>query len=392
MARLKALLVPLSYIVDWLIIIIAAAVASVIGNITPNKRPFALSDLDISFPHTDETISSTLLIVCSIAIPAAIILVVALLLPAPATPGAVSRASVWKRKLWEWHVGWLSLALSLVSAWVITSCSKNLFGKPRPDLLARCNPDRDNITAFAVGGFADVAEGVLLVSADICRSNDSSVLNDGFRSFPSGHSSFSAAGLVYLSLFLASKFAVAPPFLDLWNQGQGASAKAFAPAGVRGAHRHQTTESTMGLTTSKDDADDGVVDRDPDIVEARNQGAAPPVYLLLLTAIPTFAAIYIASTRWSDFRHHGFDIIVGFLIGTITAYFAFRCYHLPISRGAGRSWGPRRGKKSFWPGVSVGTYASSRENLITKPVHVQERFPSSPHGDIEMGNMEPVQQ
>lgn len=88
------------------------------------------------------------------------------------------------------------------------------------------------------------------------------------------------------------------------------------------------------------------------------------MYLLVLTCIPWFASIYIASTRWSDFRHDGFDILFGYLIGLICAVFAFRYYHLPISQGAGWSWGPRSRDRSFWAGVGVGTYSN---NIVEAP-------------------------
>jgi hypothetical protein len=97
------------------------------------------------------------------------------------------------------------------------------------------------------------------------------------------------------------------------------------------------------------------------IIAARNQAAAPPVYLLIFAIIPFFAAIYISSTRYSDFRHHGFDILFGFFIGTVSAVFSFRWYHLPINQGAGWSWGPRNKERSFWAGIGVGSYVGRDE-------------------------------
>ena len=70
-----------------------------------------------------------------------------------------------------------------------TQGMKNLFGKPRPDLLSRCNPDYQNQAQYAVGGLSQVLEGVNLVSSTICRQPDKGKLDDGFSSFPSGHSS-----------------------------------------------------------------------------------------------------------------------------------------------------------------------------------------------------------
>lgn len=96
------------------------------------------------------------------------------------------------------------------------------------------------------------------------------------------------------------------------------------------------------------------------IAAVRRQAAAPPLYLLLIACLPFFAAVFIASSRWFDFRHHGFDILFGFLIGTISSFFAFRYYHLPISTGAGWAWGPRSPDKAFWAGVGSYSYATDR--------------------------------
>ena len=51
-----------------------------------------------------------------------------------------SRASSLRRKLGEWNAEWMGLGLSLAIALLIANGTKNLIGKPKPDLLARCNP------------------------------------------------------------------------------------------------------------------------------------------------------------------------------------------------------------------------------------------------------------
>ena len=109
---------------------------------------------------------------------------------------------------------------------------KNLFGKPRPNLLARCQPDLDNIGAHVVGGWGqDISMRWTLVESSICTQTNMRILDDGFRSFPSGHSSFSWAGMLYLSLFLCSKFAIAIPFLPHNTTSH--------IAGVSGSENHQ---------------------------------------------------------------------------------------------------------------------------------------------------------
>ena len=108
----------------------------------------------------------------------------------------------------------MGLGLSLATAFFFTQGMKNLSGKPRPDLLARCKPDLSNIAAHVVGSYASgFSPEWVLVSSSICQQTDKALLDDGFRSFPSGHSSMSWSGLLYLSLFLCSKFAITVPFL-----------------------------------------------------------------------------------------------------------------------------------------------------------------------------------
>lgn len=188
----------------------------------------------------------------------------------------------------------------------------------------------------------------------------------GFRSFPSGHSSFASGGLIYLSLFIASKLAITLPFLAPSQYSQDGSRHSAFPS------RAERREMAMQHSTeySKDSELQNSHLRDPSghddaIIAARNQAAAPPVYLLVIAIIPFFASIYIASTRYSDFRHHGFDILFGYAIGTVTAIFAFRFYHLPLSQGAGWSWGPRSRDRSFWAGVGVGNYVGSNDGDTT---------------------------
>jgi membrane-associated phospholipid phosphatase len=115
--------------------------------------------------------------------------------PGPTASRGTPKALIWRRKLWEWNIGWMGLALSLATAFMITQGMKLMFGKPRPDLLSRCNPDLERINEFLV---TPVLKGVVsspnwvMVTSGICRNPDRSrggELMDGFKSFPSGHSS-----------------------------------------------------------------------------------------------------------------------------------------------------------------------------------------------------------
>jgi membrane-associated phospholipid phosphatase len=373
--------VALSYVFDWVVLIIAAILGAIFSEQTPNKRPFSVVDPSISFPHvTKEKISTALAGVLSFGVPAIVILIITLtLVPGPTVPKSVPKSLIWKRKLWELHASWLGLCLSLALSFVVTNGMKNLFGKPRPDLISRCNPDLANIHKYSIGG-ASTAETVVLVSAAICQQTDKSILNDGFRSYPSGHSSFAAGGLIYLSLFLASKLALTVPFLaprpytpDHHTSYSSAFPSRTPPRSSPLHHHssHRRTSSDLGAK-SYDPSASIPSGHDDKIIASRNQAAAPPLYLLLIALIPTFLAVYIASTRFSDFRHHGFDILFGFFIGTVAAIFAFRFYHLPISQGAGWSWGPRSKDRAFWAGVGVGSYVQSERSPVGGLGHHRE--------------------
>ncbi|KIK33814.1 hypothetical protein CY34DRAFT_18139 [Suillus luteus UH-Slu-Lm8-n1] len=98
------------------------------------------------------------------------------------------------RSFWDYHCSALGLILGLAITGAITQFTKITVGRPRPDLLARCMP---------IQGSSDPTFG--LSSDAICTNTNTAIMIDGWRSFPSGHSSLSHAGLGFLSYYLAGK-------------------------------------------------------------------------------------------------------------------------------------------------------------------------------------------
>lgn len=140
------------------------------------------------------------------------------------------------------------------------------------------------------------------------------------------------AGLLYLSLWLAMKFSVGIPILH-----------------------------SDKMHISKDPSfQRGGIHDEASIL--RRQNAAPPLYLVAFILIPLAVAIYIATTRYQDGKHHGFDVIFSAIIGSISGYLGFRLYHLPIGKSAGRSWGPRGQDRAFGIKIGVLSYAEPMEN------------------------------
>jgi diacylglycerol diphosphate phosphatase / phosphatidate phosphatase len=134
---------------------------------------FSLDDLAISHPHAlVERVPSLWMFVFGGGLPLFTILAWALV----ARPG-LHRA----------HVSVLGLFISLLLTIFLTDVIKNSVGRPRPDLIARCKPE-------------EATPVHILVTIDVCTETAPHVLQDGWRSFPSGHSSFAFAGLGYLAL------------------------------------------------------------------------------------------------------------------------------------------------------------------------------------------------
>ncbi|KAL8799719.1 MAG: hypothetical protein Q9223_007534 [Gallowayella weberi] len=150
------------------------------------------------------------------------------------------------------HVTVLGLLTSLILTVFLTDTIKNAVGRPRPDLLARCRPAKGTPTHQ-------------LVNIDVCTEKDHHLLHDGWRSFPSGHSSFAFSGLGYLSLVLAGQLHVFLPHTDLFR--------------------------------------------------------------VLLALVPLIAAALIAISRCEDYRHDVYDVTVGSILGILIAMFSYRRYY-----------------------------------------------------------------
>ena len=152
------------------------------------------------------------------------------------------------------------------------------------------------------------------------------------------------AGMFYLALYLCSKFAITIPYLLPSTHEAYSTSAALTPPSYE----------LKGLKNSLQNAKaDDFPPQDSSRLVLHEQAAAPPTYLLILPLIPVSLATYVASTRFSDFRHHGFDIIFGSLMGMFLSWISFRIYHPPIRRGAGWSWGPRSASRAW--GIGIGT-------------------------------------
>jgi membrane-associated phospholipid phosphatase len=308
-----------------------------LSDVNPDFHTFSVLDLNISYPYRPAKLNQPLFILFSIVIP---ILTVILICSVTSFPPRHSRqhnvspTQARISKLRCLNAALLGLGVSLATSTVIVTGVKNLTGKPRPNFLSICNPNLENIEKFTVGGFgAEFNRLWVMVNVEICRQTDKGTLRDGFRSFPSGFATsefrssrlkdqrlrllnmvtVAFAGLWYLSLFLCYTFGVVFPPLAAPLASSGSQSNGNSP-------QAQSDESHQPLQLSVSE---------PRFVPAFQQGehrVAVPAHLLLLPYIPLGLAIFIAGTRYFDFRNHGFDVLAGAAVGSVTAWIGFRIF------------------------------------------------------------------
>ena len=203
-----------------------------IGNVNGHQREFSLTDQSIMYTFAvKETVPTWLLVASAVIAPIAVILVWTLFIP---PLGTVQRKRwrqgelTWREKLWDANLSLLGIGLAVATTITITNTFKNLVGRPRPgikimvflllilDFLDRCQP---SITAINPTIFR-------LSNSSVCTRT--TLLKDGYRSFPSGHSSRTRltwrvliidafSGLGFLTLFIAGRLNVLDTRGQVWK-------------------------------------------------------------------------------------------------------------------------------------------------------------------------------
>ncbi|KAG4937705.1 hypothetical protein JHK85_052624 [Glycine max] len=160
---------------DWLILLLLVLIVISLYIIHPFHR-FVGKDMmtDLKYPLKSNTV------------PAWAIPIYAILLPIVIFLGVYIR----RRDVYDLHHAVLGLLFSVLITAVFTEAIKNAVGRPRPDFFWRCFPDGKDV----YDKWGDV----------ICHG-DQKVIKEGYKSFPSGHTSGSFSGLGFLSLYLSGK-------------------------------------------------------------------------------------------------------------------------------------------------------------------------------------------
>ncbi|KAG5236869.1 hypothetical protein OIU77_014179 [Salix suchowensis] len=231
---------------DWLILLLLVVIEVILFAMHPFYR-FVGKDMmtDLKYPLKGNTVPVWTVPLYAVLLPVAVFLLV----------------YIRRKDVYDLHHSILGLLFSVLITAVITDAIKNALGWPRPDFFWRCFPDGKEL--FDRWGNV------------ICHGKGSDV-KEGHKSFPSGHTSWSFAGLGFLSLYLSGKI------------------KAFDRKGH--------------------------------------------VAKLCIVFLPLLAASLVAISRVDDYWHHWQDVFAGGLLGLIVAAFCYAQFFPPPYNDDG--WGP----------------------------------------------------
>ncbi|XP_028757859.1 lipid phosphate phosphatase 2-like isoform X1 [Neltuma alba] len=235
-----------NHLQDWLILLFLLVLEVILYAIHPFYR-FVGRDMmeDLKYPMKDNTVPVWAVPLYAVLLPIAVFLFFYMR----------------RRDVYDLHHSILAglLYAVLVTA-VMTDAIKDAVGRPRPDFFWRCFPD--GIEVYNKWG------GV------VCHGKAGDI-KEGHKSFPSGHTSWSFAGLGFLSLYLSGKI------------------KAFDRRGH--------------------------------------------VAKLCIVFLPLLAASLVGVSRVDDYWHHWQDVFAGGLLGLVVATFCYRQFFPPPYNDDG--WG-----------------------------------------------------
>lgn len=171
--------------------------------VRPKPLVFLERDLGMSYPLTrPETISNGMLFVISVSVPAACILCGHLwhAIRRKRPPTDILHSFLWTM---------LGVFQALALTFAIVNTLKVLTGRQRPNAFALCNYAgyRDALEAGDMTAYEQATVTGRIGDYRKCKAPFADVA-DSLRSFPSGHSAVSSAGMTFASLYLRASFGV----------------------------------------------------------------------------------------------------------------------------------------------------------------------------------------
>ncbi|CAO2198188.1 unnamed protein product [Urochloa humidicola] len=168
-----------SHLWDWIALLLLVAVDVLLNLVEPFHRFVGEGMMtDLRYPLHSNTVPVWAVPVIAVIGPIVIFLIIFLR----------------RRNVYDLHHAILGILFAVLITGVLTDAIKDAVGRPRPNFFWRCFPDGKAV-------YDNITTGV------ICHG-DPSVIKEGHKSFPSGHTSWSFAGLGFLSWYLAGKITV----------------------------------------------------------------------------------------------------------------------------------------------------------------------------------------
>jgi len=209
----------ITYLIDWFLSITLFLILMIYCHFfDPFDRYLPQNDPSLSYPNKDSIVSDAVLMIITVVFPIICFLIV----------------QIRWRSSHDFHHSVLGLMVSIFLTNFVSYALKTSTGRYRPNWYS---------------------------------TYSTQLGNEGHYSFPSGHSSNSFAGMVFLTLYFMGKF-------KIWNNSKSTS---------------------LGKA--------------------------------LLVISPLIIAFFVAASRTMDYHHHFSDIIAGALIGTGLSFFSYFLYY-----------------------------------------------------------------
>eukprot|EP00833_Pecoramyces_ruminatium_P000648 jgi/Orpsp1_1/1174680/evm.model.c7180000050952.1 len=250
--------VLISIIIDWVTVVVILIPYLCFPKPSPHQRNFSITDASISHPYKgEEQISDGLLTIIAVTVP----LIVSFALITLTKGGA-----------YEYNQFLLAMFASIGISLELSEFVKALFGRFRPDFLSRCQINTDKVQEIIAGQFTIDGLPVgqnRLFDLSICTNPNTKILDEGRRSFPSGHSSTICSTFILLAFYLAGKLRVFDRRVYVWR--------------------------------------------------------------LAVSTLPIFGAVYVMSTRHQDNLHHWSDLLGGAILGSTVAILVYHFFYPPVT-------------------------------------------------------------
>ncbi|KAJ1390526.1 Phosphatidic acid phosphatase type 2/haloperoxidase [Sesbania bispinosa] len=291
------------HISDWLILLLLVIIDAILNLIEPFHRFVGEGMMtDLRYPLKDNTIPFWAVPLVAILLPIAVFLVYYFI----------------RKDVYDFHHAILGILFSVLITAVITDAIKDGVGRPRPDFFWRCFPDGKGSHGFLAHVALDAHmvsvqyairnhEVFDLVTKDVRCTGDKSVIKEGHKSFPSGHTSWSFAGLGFLAWYLSGKIRV--------------------------------------------------FDRRGHVAK------------LCIVFLPLLVAAMIAVSRVDDYWHHWQDVFAGGIIGLTVASFCYLQFFPPPYDVDG--WGPHAYFQMLAESRNGAQTSANNDSFCPQPAELQ---------------------